>query len=93
MSFTRQLVFRASKLLNAKRSGQQHGQTSYQISTQAIATASRLLIIYASETDLYNNDVRTYALSQQNGQQVLVLMGERVPVGGGTGETYHWIDQ
>lgn len=91
MGFTRQLVFGTGNVLNVKRSGQQYYQTSYHLSTRISSTASEPLITYANEADLYNNDTKTYALSQPNGQQALVLMGEQVPVDGGAFETYHWV--
>ncbi|TPG65895.1 hypothetical protein [Hymenobacter nivis] len=91
VGFTRQLVFGEGNVLNVKRNGKQYYQTSYQLSTRTSATASEPLVTYVNETDLYNNDVKAYTLSQQNGRQTLVLMGEQVPVDGGAFETYHWV--
>ncbi|AMJ65468.1 hypothetical protein [Hymenobacter sp. PAMC 26628] len=91
VGFTRQLVFGTGNVLNVKRSGQQYYKTSYQLSTRTSPTTSEPLITYTNETDLYNNDTKTYALSQPNGRHVLVLMGEQVPVDGGAVETYHWV--
>jgi hypothetical protein len=91
VGFTRQLVFGADNVLNVKRNGRQYYQTNFQLTTQTSATAPEPLITYANEADLYNNDLKTYSLSQQNGRQVLILMGEQVPVDGGALETYHWV--
>ncbi len=91
VGFTRQLVFGADSVLHVKRSGQPYYQTRYHLFKRANAAAFLPLITYTNEPGLSNDDTKTYALSQQNGRQELLLMGEQVPVDGGAIETYHWV--
>ncbi len=91
VGFTRQLVFGTDSMLYVQRSGQPYYQTRYQLSKRANAAAYLPLITYANEPGLANDDTKTYDLSQQNGRQDLLLMGEQVPVDGGASETYHWV--
>ncbi len=89
--FTRYVVFGQNGQLTVKRNGQDYYQTGYRLSTRSGPAPTDSLATYASEKDLYNNDVKTYRIRQQNGQRVLTLVGELVPVDGGAIETYHWV--
>ncbi|QKG52962.1 hypothetical protein [Hymenobacter sp. BRD67] len=89
VGFTRQLVFGAGGQLTVHRSGQADYHTTYQLSMSYAP-----LITFVNETDLPNDNTKTYTLrSPQYGQQVLSLMGVTVPVDGGAVETYHWVSE
>ena len=94
VGFTRQVVFGDGGQLTVHRSGQADYQTTYQLSTGAGAYCggpNASLVTFASEKDLYNNDVKIYDIGQQNGRRVLSLVGEAACVDGGAFETYHWV--
>ncbi len=95
--YTRQLVFGAGGQLLLRRSGQGDYRTSYQLSMGPLPRcgdkqANFPIITYStSEEKLPNNERKTYAISQQNGQQVLSITGEDACVDGGAYELYHWV--
>jgi len=95
--YTRQLVFEPGGQLLLRRSGQADYRTSYQLSMGPLprcgyGQANFPLMTYATnEEKLPNNDLKTYTITQQNGQQLLSITGEAACVDGGAYETYHWV--
>ena len=95
--YSRQLVFGAGSQLTLRRSGQADYATTYQLSMGTLphcgtGTQGFPIVTYATqESQLPNNDRRTYNTSQRNGRQELSIVGEVACVDGGAYETYQWV--
>jgi hypothetical protein len=95
--YSRQLVFGSGGQLLLRRSGQGDYRTSYQLSMGPLPRcgnkqANFPIVTYSTgEEKLPNNERKTYTISQQQGQQVLRIVGEDACVDGGAYETYHWV--
>lgn len=95
--YTRQLVFGPDRQLTLRRSQQADYHTDYQFSIYKVdspagGTVSHPAVRFTTnESDLANNPLKFYTLSQQQGQQVLTLVGEQASRDAGTIETYHWV--
>jgi hypothetical protein len=94
--YTRQLTFTASQQAQARqlllrRSNQPDQFIPYQLS---VGSGGSPIITYnTSEGKWANNDVKLYRITQQNGQQILQLTGEKAAFDGGGYETYHWVKE
>lgn len=95
--YTRQLVFGPGGQLLLRRSGQPDYRTRYQLSMGPLprcgtGAANFPVVTYTTPEDrLPNNERKTYITTQQNGRQVLNIVGESACVDGGAYETYHWV--
>jgi len=95
--YTRKLLFGPSSQLTLRRSGQDDYRTTYQLAMGTLPycgqnTPSIPTITYATnEKGLFNNERKTYSISQQNGRQMLSITGEAACVDGGATETYYWV--
>lgn len=94
--YSRQLTFRPEGQLVLRRSGQPDYQTTYQLTMGTPVPCGSvspvpLLVFNTEETLLGNNARKMYTLSQQGGQQRLLLTGEAVCLDGGAVEQYHWV--
>ncbi|MDJ0364162.1 hypothetical protein QMK33_03285 [Hymenobacter sp. H14-R3] len=94
--YSRQLTFRPEGQLMLRRSGQPDYQTSYQLTMGTPAPCGSVspvpLLVFTTEEATLPNDARKlYTLSQQGGQQTLLLTGESVCLDGGSEEKYHWV--
>ncbi|RZK33233.1 MAG: hypothetical protein EOO57_13620 [Hymenobacter sp.] len=89
--YTRQLTFKAAKQLLLRRSKQPDQLLTYQL---AVSGSGMPTLTYQTKEDkLANNDVKYYRITQQNGQQTLLLTGEGAARDAGGYETYHWVKE
>jgi hypothetical protein len=89
--YSRQLTFKANKQLVLRRDKQPDQLVDYQL---AVASGGTPSITYSTnEGKLSNNDVKFYRITQQNGQQTLLLTGEKAAYDAGGYETYHWVKE
>lgn len=87
--YSRQLVFKATNQLAVRRSSQSDLSVGYRL---AVGPGGLPTITYhTGEDKLGNNDVKYYSISQQNGQQILQLVGEGAAYDAGGYEQYHWV--
>ncbi len=94
MGFTRQLVFSADGYVLIQHNGKLNKQTSYQLSMGNLSKCSTQqvpIIAYKTDSDVPNNDRKTYSISKTDTGQQLSLVGEDACVDGGAYETYHWV--
>ena len=94
--YARQLTFTDSRQalarqLLVRRSNQPDQYIPYQLSVGS--DGSPIITYTTSEGNWVNNDVKFYRISQQNGQQILQLTGEKAAFDGGGYETYHWVKE
>lgn len=94
--YARQLVFGPSGQLLLRRSQQPIYTTTYQLSMGAFpncgsSQALPILTFATNEPSLPNSNRKSYQLTQQNGQQQLILAGETVCLDGDSSEFYHWV--
>ena len=71
-------------------------RTGYQLSVGSFSRCgsqfnSVPLLTFANELPLFNDEAKTYDLTQQAGQQILTLIGRETCVDYGARETYHWV--
>ncbi|MGI4761556.1 MAG: hypothetical protein ACRYF0_12660 [Janthinobacterium lividum] len=94
IGYSRQLVFGPDHRLLLRRDGQADFATTYQLSacTPPGGTKSLPALRFdTAETELPTGSLRYYEVSQQNGQQLLTLVGERAVLDADAIETYHWV--
>jgi hypothetical protein len=94
VGYTRQLTFGPDHRLLLLRSGQANYATTYQLTTYTPpggAKSQPALRFDTAEPELPTGSLRYYDLSQQNGQQLLTLVGEQAALDGDAIETYHWV--
>ncbi|MDO7887895.1 hypothetical protein [Hymenobacter cheonanensis] len=94
VGYTRQLVFGPDHRLLLRRRGQADFATTYQLTTYAPPGGTKSLPALrfdTAEPALPTGSLRYYDLSQQNGQQLLTLVGERANLDADAIETYHWV--
>lgn len=94
--FTRQLVFSAEGKVLIQHDGKLNKQTPYQLSMGPLPRcgnpqASVPIITFETDSDVPNNDRKTYSISKSATSQSLSLVGEAACVDGGAYETYHWV--
>lgn len=94
--FTQQLTFGAGGQLTLRRNGQLLRRSSYQLSVGSFNRCgsqmnSVPLLTFDNELPLFNDEAKTYDLTQQAGQQVLLLIGKETCVDYGAREAYHWV--
>ncbi|MGI4822373.1 MAG: hypothetical protein ACRYFV_14275 [Janthinobacterium lividum] len=94
MGFTRQLVFSADGKVLIQHDGKLNKRTSYQLSMgdlQKCSIKQVPIITFETDSDVPNNDRKTYSITKSIEGQQLTLVGEEACVDGGTYETYHWV--
>lgn len=94
MGFTRQLVFSADGKVLIQHDGKLNKRTSYQLSMGDLVKCSTKqvpIITFETDSDLPNNDRKTYSITKSIEGQQLTLIGEDACVDGGAYETYHWV--
>lgn len=94
VGYMRQLVFGPDHRLLLRRSGRADYATTYQLTTYTPPGATKSLPALrfdTAEPELPTGSLRYYDLSQQNGQQLLTLIGERAALDADAIETYHWV--
>jgi hypothetical protein len=94
MGFTRQLVFSADGKVLIQHDGKLNKRTSYQLSMgdlQKCSIKQVPIITFETDSDLPNNDRKTYSITKSIEGQQLTLIGEYACVDGGAYETYHWV--
>lgn len=94
--FTRQLVFSAEGKVLIQHDSKFNKQTSYQLSMGPLPhcgnpQVSVPIITFETDSDVPNNDRKTYTISKSETSQSLSLVGEAACVDGGAYETYHWV--
>ncbi|NML65078.1 hypothetical protein HHL22_07650 [Hymenobacter sp. RP-2-7] len=94
--YSRQLTFGADHQLLLRRSGQPDLRVPYELSVGLLpcgtGSATFPIVTYATdEQKLPNSDRRTYAVTEQNGRQLLSITGEAACADAGGFETYHWV--
>ena len=99
VGYSRQLIFGPDHRLLLRRSQRPDYTTSYQLSisqgtSPTGGTISQPAVSFdTAEPDLPTNTLKYYTPGQQNGQQTLVLTGEKASLDGGAIETYHWVKE
>jgi hypothetical protein len=94
MGFTRQLVFSADGKVLIQHDGKLNKRTSYQLSMgdlQRCSVKQVPIITFETDSDVPNNDRKTYSITKSIEGQQLTLVGEEACVDGGAYETYHWV--
>jgi hypothetical protein len=93
MGFTRQLVFSADGKVLIQHDSKLNKRTSYQLSMGASCGGIQQVpfITFETDSDVPNNDRKTYSITKSNEGQQLTLVGEFACVDGGAYETYHWV--
>jgi hypothetical protein len=94
MGFTRQLVFSADGKVLIQHDGKLNKRTSYQLSMgdlQKCSIKQVPIITFETDSDVPNNDRKTYSITKSIEGQQLTLVGEEACVDGGAYETYHWV--
>jgi len=94
--FTRQLVFGADKQIVIQHDRKLNKKTTYALSMGTLPNcptpASTVPIIsYETDSDLPNNDRKTYSITKSPTGQNLSLTGEDACIDAGAVETYRWI--
>ena len=91
--FTRQLIFEANGQVLIYHGGQLNKQTAYVLSMGTVCGASSTVpvITYETDSDVPNNDRKTYSITKTPTGQSLSLVGEAACLDGGGYETYHWV--
>jgi glucose/arabinose dehydrogenase len=96
--FTRQLVFGADKQLIIQHGKRFNKKITYALSMGTLAncpaaTSTVPIIRYETDSDLPNNDRKTYNIIQTATSQSLVLIGEDACIDAGATETYRWVKE
>ena len=94
LGYTRQLVFGPDNQLLLRRTKQADYATTYQLTTYTPPGGTKSLPAMrydTAEPELPTGSLRYYDLSQQSGQQFLVLTGARAGLDADAIETYHWV--
>jgi hypothetical protein len=97
VGYTRQLTFGPDHRLVLRRSGQPDYATTYQFTIYQVTSPTGAVVSHQAvsfdteEADLPTNALKYYDISQQNGQQQLILTGEKAYLDGGAIEAYHWV--
>jgi hypothetical protein len=94
MGFTRQLVFSSDGKVLIQHDGKLNKRTSYQLSMgdlQKCSIKQVPIITFETDSDVPNNDRKTYSITKSIEGQQLTLVGEDACVDGGAYESYHWV--
>ncbi len=94
--FTRQLVFGGDKQLIIQHDKRFNKKTAYALSMGTLPncpTPTVPIISYETDSDLPNNDRKTYNITQTATSQSLVLIGEDACIDAGALETYRWVKE
>ena len=94
--FTRQLIFGADKQVVIQHDRRFNKKTTYALSMGKLpncptATSTVPIITYETDSDLPNNDRKTYSIVQTTTSQSLVLIGEDACIDAGSTEAYRWV--
>jgi len=94
--FTRQLVFGADKQIMIQHDRKLNKKTTYALSMGTLPncptpTGTVPIISYETDSDLPNNDRKTYSITKSPTSQSLSLTGEDACVDAGAVETYRWV--
>ena len=97
VGFTRQLVFTAGGQVVITHDQQPNKTTPYALAMGSLpacgSAASVPIITYETDSDLANNDRKTYQITKTSGSQQLSLVGEAACVDGGAYELYNWVKE
>jgi len=96
--FTRQLVFGADKQVVIQHDKRLNKKTTYSLSMGTLpncptSTSTVPIISYETDSDLPNNDRKTYSIVKTTTSQSLVLMGEGACIDAGSTEAYRWVKE
>jgi hypothetical protein len=94
--FTRQLLFGANGQLSIYHSNRLNKQTAYVLSMGTTCSPSQPpvpIITYETDSDVPNNDRKSYTIIKTATGQSLSLVGEAACADAGAYETYHWVKE
>jgi hypothetical protein len=96
--FTRQLVFGADKHLLIQHDKRLNKKITYALSMGTrpncpMPSGTVPIISYETDSDLPNNDRKTYTITKTPTGQYLLLEGEETCIDGGATETYRWVKE
>lgn len=94
--YSRQLVFQSEGRVLIHHSGRLNKTRPYTLSMGTLARCTTSptqvpVITYETDSDVPNNDRKTYSLTSSPTSQTLVLVGELACTDAGATETYHWV--
>lgn len=96
LGYSRQLVFGANGQIKIYHRNQLNKQTTYSLSMGIPCGAAQTqvpFITYENDSDVYNNDRKTYSITKTPTSQSLLLVGEAACVDAGGYETYRWVKE
>lgn len=97
VGFTRQLVFTADGQVVITHNHQPNKTTPYALAMGSVpacgSTEAVPVITYETDSDVGNNDRKTYRLTKSGEGQQLVLTGDLTCVKKGAVETYRWVPE
>ena len=95
--FTRQLVFGSDGQVLIQHDGRLNKKRPYTLSMGPLAACASTtkvpLITYETDSDLPNNDLKTYTITKTPTGQTLALEGEEACIDGGAYESYRWVKE
>ena len=96
--FTRQLLFEADNQVVILHDNKLNKKTTYTLSMGTLPncptpTSTVPIISYETDSDLPNNDRKTYSITKSPTGQTLSLMGGGACIDVGASETYHWVKE
>ncbi|RYY18737.1 MAG: hypothetical protein EOO36_07455 [Cytophagaceae bacterium] len=96
--YTRQLVFGSDGSVLIQHANKLNKKRAYTLSMgtlPACSTSQSLvpIITYETDSDLPNNDRKTYSIVKSPTGQSLTLVGEAACADGGAQETYRWVKE
>ncbi|MVN75251.1 hypothetical protein GO988_02830 [Hymenobacter sp. HMF4947] len=94
--FTRQLVFNADGQVTIQHNSKLNKTTDYQLSMGNLPKCGAPqvtvpIINFETDSDVPNNDRKTYRITKTPDGQQLSLVGEAACLDGGAYEFYHWV--
>jgi hypothetical protein len=92
--FSRQLLFGANGQVSIYHSNRLNKQTAYTLSMGTTCNPSQPpipIITYETDSDVPNNDRKSYTITKTASGQSLSLVGEAACVDAGAYETYRWV--
>jgi hypothetical protein len=96
--FTRQLVFGGDGQVVIQHDNKLNKRTAYSLSMGSLASCTTTpaavpIISYETDSDVPNNDRKTYSITKTPTGQSLSLTGENACVDAGAFETYRWVKE
>ncbi|HET9502348.1 MAG TPA: hypothetical protein VFO93_02320 [Hymenobacter sp.] len=96
--FTRQLVFGADKQLIFQHDRRLNKKVTYALSMGTLPSCPTPsgtvpIISYETDSDLPNNDRKTYSITKTPAGQSLTLTGEDACIDAGATESYRWVKE